>query len=143
MPKTYSSIWIHTIWTTKERNPLLARNFRIPLCSRIRENAMQKGFIIDMINGVEDHLHGLIHLLPSQSVAEVMKQIKGASSHWINENGLVKIKFNWQQGYGALSVSPSQIDSIRNYIKNQEQHHKHWKLEDELQKFQFLDKKNP
>ena len=103
---------------------------------------MEKGFIIDMINGIEDHLHGLIRLLPSQSIAEVMKQIKGASSYWINENKLLKIKFNWQQGYGALSVSPYQIDTIRNYIKKQEQHHKHWKLDDELRRFQSLDEKH-
>jgi REP element-mobilizing transposase RayT len=59
MSKTYNSIWIHTIWTTKDRVPLLDKNFRVRLCSYVRENAKDKQIHVDMINGIEDHLHAL------------------------------------------------------------------------------------
>jgi REP element-mobilizing transposase RayT len=138
MPKTYSSIWIHTIWTTKGHVPLLDKNFRVDLCNYIRQNAQEKQIYVDMINGIEDHLHALVRLTTSQSVAEIMKQIKGSSSYWINDNELTSVKFNWQRGYGALSVSLHELDKIRKYIKKQEQHHKHWKLDEELERFMYL-----
>jgi|AntRauTorcE11898_2_1112593.scaffolds.fasta_scaffold08887_2 REP element-mobilizing transposase RayT len=143
MPKTYSSIWIHVVWTTKNRHPLLRKRFRVDLCTYIRRNAMEKGIIVDMINGVEEHLHALVRFLPSQSISNAVKQIKGASSRWLNKNEFLDVKFSWQQGFGALSVSPSEINKIRNYIKKQEEHHKHWKLEDELKRFQHFEQKNP
>jgi len=91
-----------------------------------------------MINGVKEHMHALIRLKPVQSVSEVMKQIKGASARWINAEELLSLKFQWQQGYGALSVNPDDIDKVRKYIKNQRQHHKNWELEDELQRFRYF-----
>ena len=97
---------------------------------------MEKGMIVDMVNGIEDHMHALIRLKPVQSPSKVMKQIKGTSAHWINSNELSVAKFQWQQGYGALSVSSDHLDKIRKYIKAQEYHHKSWKLEDELKRFQ-------
>jgi REP element-mobilizing transposase RayT len=142
MPKTYSSIWVHAIWTTKNRVPSLDKKFRVDLCKYIRENAHEKQMTVDMINGIEDHLHALIRLLPTQSVAEIMKQIKGASSNWINKNEIVNEKFKWQQGYGALTVSPREVDKIRRYIKNQEHHHKSWKLDEELGRFKYLKEKH-
>ena len=136
MPKTYSSIWIHFIWTTKDRRPLIAKEFKVDLCTFIRRNTMDKGMIVDMVNGIEDHMHALVRLKPVQSPSQVMKQIKGASARWINSNELLTTKFQWQQGYGALSVSPDDLNNIRKYIKTQEYHHKNWKLEDELKRFQ-------
>ncbi|HLR31599.1 MAG TPA: IS200/IS605 family transposase [Fodinibius sp.] len=139
MPKTYSSIWIHLIWTTRNRRPLLAKSFNVELCTFIRKNTVEKGMIVDMVNGIEDHMHALIRLKPVQSVSEVMKQIKGASARWINEEELLRVKFQWQQGYGALSVTPNDIEKVRKYIKNQERHHQKWELEDELQRFRYFD----
>ena len=138
MPKTYSSIWIHLIWTTKDRNPFIAKDFNVALCTFIRRNTAEKDITVDMINGVEEHMHALIRLKPVQSVSEVMKQIKGASARWINAEELLSLKFQWQQGYGALSVNPDDIDKVRKYIKNQRQHHKNWELEDELQRFRYF-----
>ena len=136
MPKTYSSIWIHLIWTTQDRRPLIAKGLNVELCTFIRKNTIEKGMIVDMINGIEDHMHAMVRLKPVQSISEVMKQIKGASARWINSKKLLDMKFQWQQGYGALSVSPNDIDKVRKYIKNQEYHHRSWKLEDELKRFQ-------
>ncbi len=138
MPKTFSSVWIHAIWTTKERNPFLNKKFRVELCTNIRENTREKGMLVDMINAVEDHMHCLFRLLPPQSISEIMKQIKGASSFWINDNNLLPIKFKWQQGFGVLSVNPREVNKVRRYIKNQEQHHKKWHLDDELKRFLYF-----
>jgi REP element-mobilizing transposase RayT len=139
MSKTYTSIWIHAIWTTKERVALLDRSFRVDICSYIRENARENQMHVDTVNGIEDHLHALISMLPTQSVAQIMKQIKGTSSHWINENELTNVKFSWQRSYGALSVSPQEVDKIRKYIRKQEDHHKNWKLDEEFKRFKHFD----
>ncbi|MDX1618637.1 MAG: IS200/IS605 family transposase [Balneolaceae bacterium] len=133
MPKSYSSIWIHLIWTTKNRHPLLDKKFRRILYRYIKLNCEEKGYLIDTINGIEDHLHCLVRLLPGQKLSDMVRQIKGASSRWINVNGRLDLPFSWQRGYAAISVSPKQINNIRNYIRNQESHHEHWKLDEEFE----------
>lgn len=71
-----------------------------------------------------DHIHVLFGMRPSQSLADLMQEIKGDSSKWINENRLVPGRFSWQEGYGGFSYSKSQIAAVANYIENQEKHHK-------------------
>jgi len=110
-----------TIFETLESRQLVWKH--------IKENAIQKGIYIDFINGYEDHCHCLISLNINQSVDKVMQLIKGESSFWINKNrhlfpNLKGRKFEWQDEYFALSVSESVVDKVRNYIKNQEEHHK-------------------
>jgi len=78
---------------------------------------------VRIINGMTEHVHLLFLLNPQKAIADVMKQIKGSTSHWINEQELIKEKFAWQTGYAAYSVSESQIDKVYNYILNQKQHH--------------------
>lgn len=75
------------------------------------------------INGVADHLHLLISLDPKISISELIKRIKGASSHWINQQNFLKDRFSWQTGYSAFSVSDSAIENVSNYIRNQKEHH--------------------
>ncbi|GAA5523008.1 hypothetical protein Asal01_02976 [Fodinibius salicampi] len=139
--KSYSSIWIHLIWTTKSRMPLLHKHFRISLFKYMKENACQKGLVADMINGIEDHVHCLIRLLPDQKVSDFVKQIKGNSSRWINKKQYLEVPFSWQVGYGAISVSTNNLADIRQYIINQEKHQQHWKLEEELERFEFYGKR--
>ena len=76
------------------------------------------------INGMPDHVHILAGVRPSQSVSDLMQDVKGASSKWINDRGLVNGHFEWQEGYGAFSYGKSQISDVIAYIENQEQHHK-------------------
>ena len=73
-----------------------------------------------IINGVKDHIHLLIGLRPHQSLADLVQDIKGSSSKWINEQNFIKTKFAWQEGYGAFSYSHSHLSRVINYIKNQE-----------------------
>jgi REP element-mobilizing transposase RayT len=82
------------------------------------------------INGVKDHVHLLVGMRPTQSMADLMKHVKGDSSEWINKKRFVKGQFEWQDGYGAFSYSKDRVPYVINYIWNQEQHH---------QKISFLD----
>lgn len=85
-----------------------------------------------------DHVHLLIGLRPSQSISDLMQDIKGSSSEWINNNKLVKGKFEWQAGYGAFSYSKSDLKNVIEYIKNQEEHHSKKTFREEY--IEFLDK---
>ncbi len=133
MPQTFTALWVHLIWATKNREPILHKSIRIPLYKQIRIIAAQKGYQLDFINGVEDHVHCLFSVPPSLSISQIAKNIKGASSHWLNRQGLMEGPFEWQDGYAAFSVSPSNVQRVRNYIKNQETHHKTVGFEAELE----------
>jgi len=124
MPKTYNSIWVHVVFSTKDRVPYLTWNIRGEICKWIKKNGNNKSIYIDVVNGVEDHLHILIKLKPTQRLSEVVNWIKGASSHWLNKKYTWENKFAWQEGYGVFSVSQKDINHVRDYIYNQEFHHK-------------------
>ena len=120
----YTKIWIHLIWATKNRYPFLSDNLFEKVILHIKENASNKGISIYFINGYKEHIHALVSLKSDQSIAQVAHAIKGESSHWINQNNLISTKFGWQEEYIALSVSESMINKVREYIKNQKEHHK-------------------
>jgi REP-associated tyrosine transposase len=131
----YLEIYIHVVWSTKNREPYLNKEIRQKVFKHIRENAKEKSIYIDFINGYTDHVHCLISLGNEQTISKVLQLIKGESSYWINKNNLSKYKFEWQDEYYAVSVSPSQLDSVRNYIKNQETHHKKNTFKQEYDEF--------
>lgn len=134
MPTNLSIIWLHAVWSTKDRKRILGKSFRFKLFEHIKEYSIEKGIQLDIINGVEDHIHCLFRLKPSQNPAEIIKLIKGESSFWINKNIILDDKFEWQVGYGIFSVSERDIIPVRKYIYNQEEHHKEISYEDELKK---------
>lgn len=127
----YVKIWIHTIWSTLGRKPLLLESFQKELYHHIKEHALGKNVIIDMINGTQDHIHCLLMLGYDQNIATVMQLIKGESSYWINRRNLLKEKFSWQDEYFALSIGHSQVERVREYIKNQKKHHSKKSFEQE------------
>lgn len=90
---------------------------------------------MDCLNGYSDHIHCLISLNKEQTISKVAQLIKGESSYWINKNHLTKTKFYWQDDYWAVSVSESQFESVRNYIHNQEVHHKKKSFSEEVAEF--------
>jgi len=120
----YIKIWIHLIWATKNRYPFLTKEIRPQIISHIRENAQEKNIHLDFINMIAEHAHSLISLNADQSIAKVAQLLKGESSNWINKNRLTPTHFGWQDEYIAVSVSHSAIDKVREYIKNQEEHHR-------------------
>jgi len=127
--------WLHCVWGTKSKVAFLTSQNKVEIFSHIRENAKQKGIHIDMINGHQDHVHCIVSLNADQSVTKVMQLIKGESSFWINKNSIVKESFEWAHEYFAVSVSESQIDKVRDYIRNQEEHHQKKSWEEEYKEF--------
>ncbi len=85
-----------------------------------------------------EHVHLLFLLNPQKALTDVLKRVKGNTSHWINEQDLIKGKFAWQSGYAAYSVSESQLEKVYNYILNQKQHHKRQTFAEEYEAFTML-----
>jgi len=127
----YVKNWIHCVWCTKNHLQFLIGESKFLIIDHIRMNSKSKGIWIDVINGHMDHIHCLISLNPDQSLSKVIQLIKGESSFWINRNAITKNKFVWADEYYGVSVSESHIPIVREYIKNQEEHHKvkTWKQE--------------
>ena len=125
-------VWLHFVWSTKDRFPYLNDGIRNQVFDHIRINARKKGIHIDFINGYLEHVHCLISLGTDQTIETLMKLIKGESSFWINQNNLTKTKFKWQDEYFVASVSESNIEKVRRYIARQEQHHSKVSFEEEF-----------
>ena len=132
---SYTKIWLHCVWSTKNRDNTISNSFRPALLSHIREQAHEKEIFLDYINAHKDHVHALISLGRTQTIADVMQQIKGESSFWINKQKVMPFKFNWQDDYFAISVSQSHVDKVRAYIKNQDDHHKNITWDEEIDLF--------
>ncbi len=94
--------------------------------------AKEQDIYLDFVNGTADHIHVLVSLKTAQAVSAVVQHLKGQSSHWVNEQRFLTYAFDWQDGYAAISVSPSNVNRVRNYIKNQEAHHAKLSFQDEL-----------
>ena len=131
----YIRVWIHAVWSTKNREPYLQKAVRPIVFTHIAENAKLKGIYLDCVNGHTDHAHCLISLGGSQTIAKTIQLIKGESSLWINKSNLIKESFEWQDEYFAVLVSESQINAVRKYIDNQEAHHQKITFEQEYQEF--------
>ena len=128
-------VWVHFVFSTKNFNRILKpQELRNKLFHHILENAKQKEIFIDSLNGFENHIHCLISLSKDLSISKTMQLIKGESSHWFNHQGFSK-KLVWQDDYWAVSVSESHLESVRNYIKNQEEHHRRISFEEEVNNF--------
>ena len=123
MSHSFNKIWIHAIWATKERTPIIHSNIEIKIHQFLSEQLREQGCPVRIINGMPDHVHCLFLLNSQKSIGELIKQIKGSSSHFINQNDLISKKFAWQTGYAAFSVSESAVDKVFQYIKTQKDHH--------------------
>ncbi len=123
MPHSFSKIRIHAIWSTKERAPLIKPKIEPLLHDYMSDQLRELGCFVKTINGMPDHIHCLFILNREKSIAEGIKQVKGGSSHYINQNDLINEKFAWQTGYAAYSVSESTLDKVFTYIQNQKIHH--------------------
>ena len=124
MVHSYVKVYIHFVWSTKNRKPFLGYQVRPNIQQHILEYAQIKGISIDTIGVQKEHIHVFVSMRSDQNVDDVAKLLKGESSHWINSEILIKPKFNWQRGYGAFSISPSHVEAVRSYIKNQDDRHR-------------------
>ena len=121
---TYTQILYQIVFSTKNRDPIMTADHRNELFKYIRGITDHKKCHLYQINGVEDHIHILTHLHPSVSLAELVKDIKLASTKFIKEKGIFPGFNGWQDGYGAFTYSIDRKDILINYVKNQEEHHR-------------------
>ena len=132
---SYVRIWIHCVWGIKNRMPLITNNNKTKITKHVKDNARSNGVHIDFINGHKDHIHCLISLDKNQNISKVIQLIKGESSFWINKNDITRDKFEWSDEYFAVSVSESQLNKVREYIKNQHEHHRVKSWDEEYHEF--------
>lgn len=131
MSHSFNKVWIHAIWSTKERHPFILPALENKIHGFLWHEIKETGCIVRIINGMEDHIHALFLMNMQKSISDVIKHIKGTSSHLINQQNLTKEKFAWQKGYAAYSVSESQLEKVYFYIKNQKKHHSKLSFEEE------------
>jgi REP element-mobilizing transposase RayT len=135
MGKSYYKIWIHAVWATKNRRPLIIPEVESKVHDFIQKQLVEVGCRVSIVNGMPNHVHCLFLLNPKRTLISIIKQIKGSSSHFINQNDLIERKFAWQTGYGSFSVSESVVDKTYQYIKNQKQHHSKKSFQEEYSEF--------
>jgi len=123
MPNTYTQIYIHFVFAVKYRAAIIHSDWEEALHKYITGIVQNNGHKLLAINSVADHLHFFAGLHPTQSISELMRQVKGDSSEFVNKQAFTKRKFFWQEGYGAFSNSRSQIDDVVKYILHQKRHH--------------------
>jgi putative transposase len=129
---SYSRVWLHLVWATLERRPLLTKPVAAKLSAYLHEYANGKGIYMKINFVNPDHVHALVDLPTNLSIEELLQLLKGSSSHWINEQNLVPAKFGWGRGYGVFSVSESAVAGVCGYIANQEKHHRKRDFVEEL-----------
>jgi putative transposase len=135
MQNPLAKVWIHAVWSTQDRLPLLRGEFKGEMVSHIRRKIEQMGCTIKIVNGTADHLHALFALDSEKTLAEVMRTVKGESANWFNRQNYLQGRFAWQTGYGGFSVSPQMVRSVEMYIRRQEEHHKRMTFWEEYERF--------
>lgn len=133
MPSTHTSLHYHLIFATKNREPTIDSRWRNELHAYLGGIIKGLGALPQGIGGVANHVHLLVSLKSTHCLADFMRELKKASSAWIRDSRLPV--FEWQEGYAAFSVSASSRDAVRQYISNQEAHHRVKSFRDELIEF--------
>ena len=134
MPQSLSKIYIHTVFSTKNREPFLSHDqIREELHAYMGGIAKQLDCYPIRIGGTADHVHLLTSLSRATSVADLVKEIKRVSSIWLHEKG--NSGFKWQAGYASFSVSESKLESVEKYVSSQIEHHRKVSFQDELRRF--------
>ena len=132
---SYSRCWVHLIRGTLNREKLLNKTAAARVSKYLHDYAEDKGIYMEINYVNADHVHALVDLPTAFSIEELIQLLKGSSSHWINANDIIIEKFAWGRGYGAFSVSESNVDQIARYIAYQEEHHRIRTFGEELKEF--------
>jgi putative transposase len=127
----FYKLYYHVVWTTKDRSPTLTPSIRTEVVNAIRDKCLALGCHLHAANAAEDHVHVALEIRPSVAISTVVGQIKGASSHEVNQLGGDLI--HWQDGYGVVSFRENDLPGVIRYVENQEAHHKAGKLSDVLE----------
>ena len=116
-------LYVHLIWATWDRLPFITPEIERRLYRNIESEAQGQGCAVLALNCTDDHVHLLVSIPATISIADLVKQVKGVSSHFVNDELHPTRDFKWQASYGAFSVSRWDVDRIVNYIKHQKEHH--------------------
>ena len=138
MANTYTQIHIQAVFSVQDRNSIIKKSFKNELYKYITGIIQNNGHKVLAINGMPDHVHIFFGMRPTQALSDLMQDVKGDSSKWINQRGFINGKFSWQEGYGGFSYSKSQVDNVIDYIKRQEIHHRRKTFTEEY--LEFLEK---
>ncbi len=128
-------LFVHVIWCVRGREALLNKPVRRVLFAHLQKEGEEKGMTIVAAGGVEDHVHCLLQLMPSQNLLQVLKHIRTTTAEWLNENRLLSATVEWEADYYAYSVSPSGVRQVVEFIGKQEEYHKTKTLDNELEIF--------
>ncbi len=132
---SYSRIWLHLVWSTLNREPLLPPPVATKCAPWLHDYSRSKSVFLKTCYFNAEHVHALVDLPTDRSVEEVTQLFKGASSHWINEQRFVPGRFAWGRGYGVFSVSESLMPEVVAYIDNQAEHHRRRSFAEEIKLF--------
>jgi putative transposase len=135
MPQSLARVLIHLIYSTKNRERVLAESIREELHRYTAGILRELGSPALGINSVEDHIHIVFTLGRTRSISEVVEEVKTGSSKWIKTKAPEFSNFHWQAGYGAFSISQSNLDDVLKYVANQQDHHRRKTFQDEFREF--------
>lgn len=128
MAHVFHQLYYHFIWATHAREPHLHRSFRTEFLEILDEEVIKRGGKPIRHNAMPDHVHLLVRLPPTKVVSEFIGQVKGATAFRVNHEIKPKFKLSWQEGYGVLTLRKGEVDDVKRYIDNQEQHHRTGRL---------------
>ncbi|MCK5839678.1 MAG: IS200/IS605 family transposase [Bacteroidales bacterium] len=133
MSHSYSKLFVHLVIITKRRTDIIKPDLAGMLYDHITDRFIKNQSDVLAINGTANHVHVLFQLSPTISLSDLVKLVKGETSHWINSKSFLRQKFSWQVGYGAFSVSESSTRRVVKYIKRQKEHHRKINFRDEFE----------
>ncbi|MBZ5644007.1 MAG: IS200/IS605 family transposase [Acidobacteriia bacterium] len=135
MPQSLAKNLVHLVFSTKNREPVLTEPVREPLCLYASAALRDLDSHVIAINAWHNHVHILFALSKNRSLAQIVMEVKRATSKWIKTQGKQFAKFHWQSGYGAFSIGQSGVDEVKTYIANQAEHHRVKTFEEEFRSF--------
>ena len=136
MSDSYTNLLYHIVFSTKDRRPLITPEYQVRLYDYIGGTIRAVGGISLELNGTEDHVHLLAKLRPDRALSDVLRDLKANATGWMHDVFPSLENFSWQRGYGAFTVSQSNVEEVRQYIARQKEHHQKISFRDEF--IQFL-----
>jgi putative transposase len=128
MANTYTQIHIQAVFAVKYRAAVIARAWKDELHKYITGIIQSYDHKVLAVGGIEDHVHLFFGMRPTQSLSDLMQNVKGSSATWVNQKGLTERNFRWQGGFSAFSYRKKDVPVITNYVLNQENHHRKTKF---------------
>ncbi|CAN5666154.1 IS200/IS605 family transposase [soil metagenome] len=130
MPSTHTSLYFHLVFSTKDRLPLIGDDWKEKLHAYLGGIVRNQKGVALAVGGIDNHVHLLVSLKATHCLSDVMRELKASSSGWVHREIGLK-EFAWQVGYGAFTVSPNNLERVKNYVLNQERHHQKETFESE------------